>query len=96
MSDLHPPPRDAEQPAKPDAAGSAPPHSNLARDIVVILAIKVSLLFAIWYLFFSAPQAQHMQLPPERMQQRLIETPAAVTPSSPRSFNPGPTDHATH
>jgi hypothetical protein len=96
MSEHPRPARDAQQASEPEAPNSAPRHYGLAREIVVILAVKASLLFAIWYLFFSAPQAQQMQLPPERMQQRLIETPAAVTPSSPRSFNPGPPDHATH
>ena len=95
MSDFHHPSRDAELPLKPDEAGSAPRPYGLALEIVVILAIKLSLLFVIWYLFFSAPLATHMQLPPERMQQRLVETPASPAPPSPHTFNSGNQDHAT-
>jgi hypothetical protein len=95
MSDFHHPSRDAELPLKPAAAGSARRPYGLAVEIVVILAIKLSLLFIIWYLFFSSPQATHMQLPPERMQQRLVETPVSPSNPPPHTFNSGNKDHAT-
>ena len=93
MPSFHLPPAD-QQPGQKDAADNARRPYTLAREIVVILAIKISLLFVIWYFFFSAPQAHNMQVPAERMQQRLIDAPA-VPPTSNRSYHSGTQDHAT-
>ncbi|SMG32066.1 cytochrome oxidase putative small subunit CydP [Paraburkholderia susongensis] len=48
---------------------------TLARDIAIILAIKLVLLMALKYTFFNHPQAQHMTLPPEQVAQALLSVP---------------------
>jgi len=95
MSTIKLPSKDQDEQLKPDAAVPARRPYGLAVEIVVILAIKICLLFVIWWLFFSAPQAHRMQMPAERVQQRLIEAPATGARSAPQSLKPGNHDHAT-
>jgi hypothetical protein len=45
---------------------------TLARDIVVVLAIKFLLLMALKYTFFNHPQAPGMELPPADVAQALL------------------------
>ena len=49
---------------------------TLARDIVIVLAIKFALLMALKYAFFNHPQAQRMSLPPAAVAQALLSVPA--------------------
>ena len=63
---------------------------RLAVEIAFLLVIKGALLFAIWAIWFSNPEARHMRLPGDRVTVRLIAaepapdgaTPAAVQPRS--------------
>ena len=48
----------------------APVHS-LARDIVIVLAVKAVVLTLIWFAFFSAPVARHMTMDPARVADRI-------------------------
>jgi hypothetical protein len=77
---------------------ASPPRrlSGIAREILLILAIKAVVLFGIWWMWFSAPEAKHMRLPSERVQQRLVEAPAAAMPGSPQTPHSGIHDHASH
>ena len=69
---------------------------GLAREILVILAVKVVALFAIWWVWFSSPEAGHMNVPPERMQHRLVEAPAVQAHGVPKPLPAGIADHAAH
>ncbi|HLX01852.1 MAG TPA: hypothetical protein VKS80_07015 [Trinickia sp.] len=53
---------------------------TLARDITVVLAIKIALLMALKYAFFNHPQAEHMSMSPAAVAQALLAVPAS--PSS--------------
>jgi hypothetical protein len=53
---------------------------TFARDIVIVLAIKFTLLFALKFAFFNHPQAQQMSLPPEQVAQALLSVPASNPP----------------
>lgn len=55
---------------------------TFARDILIVLAIKFALLFALKFAFFNHPQAQNMSLPPAQVAQALLSVPASV-PSPP-------------
>ena len=43
-------------------------RSPLARDIVVILVVKVLVLYALWFAFFRAPVARHMTMDPKAVE----------------------------
>jgi hypothetical protein len=47
-----------------------------ARDITVVLAIKLVLLKALKYAFFNHPQAEHMSMSPAAVAQALLAVPA--------------------
>jgi hypothetical protein len=47
--------------------------SPLARDIVVILAVKAVVLVILWYAFFRAPAAPQMTMDPLRVEQRVLD-----------------------
>ena len=51
---------------------------GLARDLSVVLVVKVLILFALWYAFFHHPDAP--SLTPQAVQQRLLDV-AADTPT---------------
>jgi len=74
---------------------SSPVGSGLAREIAAILVIKAAVLFVIWWTWFSAPAAHHMQMPAERVHDRLIQAPAVQPPPPPQSLTSGNRDHAT-
>jgi hypothetical protein len=48
--------------------------SQLTREITLVLVVKLLLLGLIWWAFFSEPAARHMQLDPDRVQQRLLQS----------------------
>jgi hypothetical protein len=50
---------------------------TLARDIAIVLAIKLVLLMALKYAFFNHPQARHMSLPPAAVAEQLLSVPAS-------------------
>ena len=52
--------------------------SPLARDVTVVLALKVAALSVLWSLFFSAPVARQMSVPPDRVAERLVAVEAGV------------------
>ena len=64
----------------------------LGRELLIVLAVKAAVLFAIWWAWFSAPQAEHMRMAPERVQQRLVEA-AAVQPQGVRQPPPAGADN---
>lgn len=45
---------------------------TLAWEIGIVLIVKVILLWLLWYFFFSAPQAKHMQVPPGQVTQHFL------------------------
>ena len=45
--------------------------SPLARDIVIVLAVKAIVLALIWFAFFRAPVARHMTMDPARVAERI-------------------------
>ena len=48
--------------------------SLLAREITLVLVLKLLLLGLIWWAFFSEPAARHMRLDPDRVQQHLLQS----------------------
>jgi hypothetical protein len=52
---------------------------TLARDITVVLAIKIVLLMALKYAFFNHPQAEHMSMSPAAVAQAILAVPASST-----------------
>ncbi len=46
--------------------------SPLARDIVVILAVKAIVLGILWYAFFRAPAAPQMTMEPLQVEQMVL------------------------
>ncbi len=61
-----------------DKTGQTPPQPQrdlrLVWEIAAILALKFILLWLLWYFFFSAPQAKHMQVPEPQVTQHLLST----------------------
>ena len=45
--------------------------SPLARDIVIVLVVKVVVLYFIWFAFFRAPVARHMTMDPNEVAQQI-------------------------
>ena len=45
--------------------------SPLARDIVIVLVVKVLVLCAIWFTFFRTPVARHMTMEPSEVEQQV-------------------------
>ncbi|WP_175822547.1 MULTISPECIES: cytochrome oxidase putative small subunit CydP [unclassified Burkholderia] len=52
---------------------------TLARDITLVLIVKLILLMSLKYAFFNHPQAQHMSLPPAAVAERLLSVPAPAS-----------------
>ena len=46
--------------------------SPLARDIVVVLVVKVLVLGLLWFAFFRAPTARQMAVDPQRVEQQIV------------------------
>jgi hypothetical protein len=45
--------------------------SPLARDVVIVLAVKAIVLTLLWFAFFRAPIAPHMTMDPGRVAERI-------------------------
>lgn len=45
---------------------------TLARDIAIVLAIKIAFLMVLKFAFFNHPQADHMVMPPDEVAQALL------------------------
>jgi hypothetical protein len=58
-----------------------PGHRSLATMISIALAIKILLLYSLWFLFFSHPQTKKMRLPTAQVEQHLLTAPAPTTPT---------------
>ena len=46
--------------------------SPLTRDVTFVLVLKVTGLYILWSLFFSAPLTHRMSLVPERVAEHLV------------------------
>ncbi|WP_321907643.1 MULTISPECIES: cytochrome oxidase putative small subunit CydP [unclassified Paraburkholderia] len=53
---------------------------TFARDIALVLVIKLVLLMALKYAFFSHPQAEDMNMPPAAVAQAILAVPTASRP----------------
>ena len=53
---------------------------TFARDIALVLAIKLVLLMALKYAFFNHPQADDMNMPPAAVAQAILAVPAPAAP----------------
>jgi hypothetical protein len=58
--------------------------SRLARDIVVVLVVKVVILYGLWYAFFSTPAAPGMRMDPAAVENRLFAPAPLAEPSHER------------
>ena len=69
--------RESESPLPPGHArpasrlGQWQRLSPLARDIVIVLVVKVLVLCAIWFAFFRTPVARHMTMEPREVEQQV-------------------------
>jgi hypothetical protein len=70
-------PRNTRRPSLRQRVADWSRGPTMARDIAVVLAIKLTLLMALKYAFFNHPQAEHMSLPPEQVAQALLSIPAS-------------------
>ncbi|PRE93339.1 cytochrome oxidase putative small subunit CydP [Burkholderia multivorans] len=52
---------------------------TLARDITLVLILKLILLMSLKYAFFNHPQAEHMSLPPAAVAEKLLSVPAPAS-----------------
>jgi hypothetical protein len=50
-------------------------HSPLARDVTLVLLVKAAALGVLWWAFFSTPVAPGMNVPSERVAERLLSPP---------------------
>ena len=55
--------------------------SPLARDIVIVLVVKVLVLCAIWFAFFRTPVARHMTMDPQAVEHQVAGRPANSEPA---------------
>ncbi len=54
---------------------------RLARDITLVLIVKIIVLSLLWYAFFRHPQAPHFRMTMPQVEQRLLQaTPATPAP----------------
>ena len=51
---------------------------TLARDITLVLIVKLILLMSLKYAFFNHPQAEHMSLPPAAVAEAALGTGACI------------------
>jgi hypothetical protein len=83
---VYDPPRDTHPPV--GGTGLAPRISRvlnrpgLARELIIIIAIKCAVLLIFKYTLFAHPKAPHMALPPAEVAQALLSVPASPPPAS--------------
>ncbi|MBB3256265.1 hypothetical protein F4827_001091 [Paraburkholderia bannensis] len=53
---------------------------TFARDIVLVLVIKLVLLMALKYAFFNHPQAENMSMRPADVAQAILSVPGTTPP----------------
>lgn len=53
----------------------------LAAEITILLIVKVALITVLAKTFFAHPEAKHMQMPVQRVEQRML-APTSVSASS--------------
>jgi hypothetical protein len=53
---------------------------TFARDIVIVLVIKLVLLMALKYAFFNHPQAENMSMRPADVAQAILSVPETTPP----------------
>ena len=75
-----PPPR---PPPPLRGAGNGRSASPLARDVIVILAIKAAALALIWFAFFRTPVAPQMTMDPGQVGDRIVAP--AFAPKAPHA-----------
>jgi hypothetical protein len=46
--------------------------AGLARDLAIVVVLKIAVLMALKYAFFNHPQAQHMEMPPGDVARQLL------------------------
>jgi hypothetical protein len=46
--------------------------AGLARDLSIVVVLKLAVLMALKYAFFNHPQAQHMEMPPGDVARQLL------------------------
>jgi hypothetical protein len=68
---------------------------TFARDIALVLAIKLVLLLALKYAFFNHPQAQDMNMPPAAVAQAILSVPMPST-TQPAEQHPQRGDRHAH
>jgi len=54
---------------------------TFARDIALVLVIKLVLLMALKYAFFNHPQAEDMNMPPAAVARAILAVPAPTAPA---------------
>jgi hypothetical protein len=73
----------------PSTSASAPLRARIlrwargptfARDIVIVLVIKLVLLMALKYAFFNHPQAENMSMRPADVAQAILSVPETTPP----------------
>ena len=76
---MHPSWRQPALPAPPDPRSASVPWraqwrrlSPLARDIVVVLVVKVLVLGLLWFAFFRAPVARQMAMEPRQVERQIV------------------------
>ncbi|WP_322031944.1 cytochrome oxidase putative small subunit CydP [Paraburkholderia sp. J76] len=60
---------------------------TFARDIALVLAVKLVLLMALKYAFFNHPQAEDMKMPPAAVAQAILAVPMS-SQSEPSASQP--------
>jgi hypothetical protein len=55
---------------------------GLARELTLVVIVKIAILLVFKYTLFGHPQAPHMELPPAQVAQALLSVPAPLTPAS--------------
>ena len=73
---------------------------TFARDIALVLVIKLVLLMALKYAFFNHPQAEDMNMPPAAVAQAILAVPMASklepSVSQPQTMPPRRGDRHAH
>jgi hypothetical protein len=69
-----------------------PKRLPLAAEIALALSLKILILWGLWTHFFAHPQAPHMQMNTQQVEQHLL--PATAPPAT--LISPSEKPHADH